>query len=444
LVALLAATLTAYYFKLNVPLIGDIPSGFPSLKIGGELILDPSITWSAIGKSIPLIGGFPLDILLTGQTPTMPLLSEHQIDPFMIGPLINQGISYGINLPLNVPFIPPDIPFVKVGGLFSIDPSMTWMIIEFSATIAALGAIDSLLTSVIADNITKTKHNSHRELIGQGIGNVASGLIGGLPGAGATMRTIVNVNAGGKTRLSGLTHGLLLFAILLGLGKYAAYIPMCVLAGILITVGIGIVDYHKGLRHLIQVPRADAVILIIVMAITVFGNLIHAVGVGVVLACVLFMKKASDLAEMETTVTPLGSSKEEELWEDEKSVYNEYKDKIYIKHMSGPMFFGFTSRFQELIKELDPGIKALIIRMKKVPYIDQSGVYVLEEAILELRIKGVLVLMTGVQPQPLDMMKKIGIFPGLISEELLFKRFADCEQWLKYNLKSESESVKKL
>jgi SulP family sulfate permease len=440
LAALLAATLTAYYLKLDVPLIGDIPSGLPSLKIGGTLILDPSITWTAVGQLIPHIGGFPLDIPLVGEfLPDMPFVREFPIDPFMIGSIVNQGISQSGNLPLNVPFVPSDIPLVKTGGLFSIAPSMTWMIIEFAATIAALGAIDSLLTSVVADNITKTKHNSHRELIGQGIGNIASGLIGGLPGAGATMRTIVNINTGGKTRLSGLIHGLVLFVILLGLGKYASYIPMCVLAGILITVGIGIVDYHKGLRHLFQVPRADAVILIIVMAITVFGNLIHAVGVGVVLACVLFMKKTSDLAETGTTVTPLGSSKELVLWEEEKSVYDEYRDKIYIKHMSGPMFFGFTSRFQELIKELDPGIKVLIIRMKKVPYIDQTGVYVLEDAILELRMKGVVVLMTGVQPQPIDMMKKIGIIPGLISEESLFKKFADCELWLKYNLISKSE-----
>ena len=442
LVALLAATLTAYYLKLDVPLIGDIPSGLPSLKIGGTLMLDPSLSWTTIGQNIQHICGFPLDIQVNPQD--MSLVRKLPINPFMIGPIVGQGISHSGNLPLNVPFIPSDIPLVKTGGLFSIAPSMTWMIIEFAATIAALGTIDSLLTSVVADNITKTKHNSHRELIGQGIGNVASGLIGGLPGAGATMRTIVNINTGGKTRLSGLIHGLLLFVILIGLGKYASYIPMCVLAGILITVGIGIVDYHKGLRHLFQVPKADAVILIIVMAITVFGNLIHAVGVGVVLACVLFMKKTSDLAEMGTTVTPLGSSKELELWEDEKSVYDEYRDKIYIKHMSGPMFFGFTSRFQELIKELDPGIKILIIRMKEVPYIDQSGVYVLEDAILELRMKGVVVLMTGVQPQPIDMMKKIGIIPGLISEESLFKKFAECELWLKYNLKSINERLKKL
>ncbi|MCP5002850.1 MAG: SulP family inorganic anion transporter [Planctomycetes bacterium] len=398
LVALLAATLTAYFMKLDVPLIGDIPSGIPSLKIWSIFSTASSMTWTVAAPDLA-------------------------------------PLSY-------VSYVVPELS--GTGGLFSIDASMTWMIIQFAATIAALGAIDSLLTSVIADNITKTKHNSHRELMGQGIGNVASALIGGLPGAGATMRTIVNVNAGGKTRLSGLIHGLLLFGILVGLGKYASYIPMCVLAGILITVGIGIVDYHKGLRHLFYVPRADTVILIIVMAITVFGNLIHAVGVGVVLACVLFMKKASDLAERGTTVTPLGSSKEAELWDDGKSIYDEYKDKIYIKHMSGPMFFGFTSRFQELMKELDPGIKVLIIRMKSVPYIDQSGVYVLEESILELRMKGVLVLMTGVQPQPLDMMKKLDIIPSLVSKEFLFEKFSDCELWLKYNLKSKSESLKKL
>ena len=434
LVALLVATLVAYFFHMDIPLIGDIPSGFPSLKIGGKLMLDPSTTWTTVGS---LMSAIPPDIPLVGPGA---LLS---VNPSAIDSVTSQIIQYNPELPLNIPFIPSDIPLVRTGGLLSIDSSLTWMIIQFAATIAALGAIDSLLTSVIADNITKTKHNSHRELIGQGIGNVASGLIGGLPGAGATMRTIVNVHAGGKTRLSGLIHGLLLFTILLGLGKYASYIPMCVLAGILITVGIGIVDYHKGLRHLFNVPRADTVILIIVMAITVFGNLIHAVGVGVVLACVLFMKKASDLAELGTTVTPLGSSREEELWEDEKSVYDEYRDKIYIKHMSGPMFFGFTSRFQELINELDPGIKVLIIRMREVPYIDQSGVFVLEEAVLELRMKGVIVLMTGVQPQPLDMMKKIDIIPELITEEFLFKEFNDCELWLKYNLKNISERLKK-
>ena len=146
--------------------------------------------------------------------------------------------------------------------------------------LAVLGSIDSLLTSVIADNMTKTKHNSNRELIGQGIGNMIAAVIGGIPGAGATKGTVVNINAGGKTRMSGTLHGLFLLAVLLGLGKLAAHIPLCVLAGLLIPIGFKIVDL-KGLKHLRKVPRADAVVLILVLLITTFGSLIYAVGAGV-------------------------------------------------------------------------------------------------------------------------------------------------------------------
>jgi SulP family sulfate permease len=440
LVALLVATIVAFLLHIDVPLIGDIPSGIPSLKIGGELLLDPSITWTTVGS---LMSATPPDIPLVGPGA---LLS---VNPSMIDSVASQTIQYNPDLPLNIPFIPSDIPLVSAGGIFSIDPSMFGLVIKFALTIAALGMIDSLLTSVIADNVTKTKHNSNRELIGQGIGNIASGLIGGLPGAGATMRTVVNVKAGGKTRLSGLIHGLLLFAILLGLGKYAALIPLCVLAGILITVGIGIVDY-KGLSHLIRVPRADATILMIVLFMTVFGNLINAVAIGMVLACVLFMKKWSDLAELGTTMQALGAKakgigkNEEEPWEDEKSVYFEYRNKIYIKHMFGPLFFGFTSKFQELIKELDPEVKVLIIRMDRVPYIDQSGAYAMEEAVIHLHEQDVIAVITGINSQPLDMMKKINIIPGLISEGCLFSKFEDCEIWLKYNLKGKSGGFERI
>ena len=349
-------------------------------------------------------------------------------------------------LKLDVPVIgdiPAGIPELKIDGLLNIDAAHYGMIIEFALMLAGLGVIDSLMTSVIADNITKTKHNSNRELIGQGIGNMVSALIGGLPGAGATMRTVVNINAGGKTRLSGIIHGLLLAAILLGLGKFAAYIPMSVLAGILITVGIGIIDY-KGLGHITKVPRADAVILMVVLLITVFGNLINAVGVGIVLACVLFMKKSSDIAETGTSVKALEGFDGEMPWDDEGSVYKEYKDKIYIKHLYGAMFFGFTSRFQELIKELDDGILVLIIRMDKVPHIDQSGIYAMEEAIGDLQSKDVLVLLTGVQQQPLDMLKNIDIIPALIPETHLFKEFDDCEVWLKHHLKKENGEFYKI
>jgi len=360
----------------------------------------------------------------------------------LVALLAVSGLSYCLDL--DVPLIgeiPQGLPTIYIREMFNVDPSLYWTILEFAIMLSALGAIDSLLTSVIADNITKTKHNSNKELIGQGIGNIAASIIGGLPGAGATMRTVVNVNSGGKTKLSGLIHGLFLVSVLFGLGKYAAFIPLSVLSGILITVGIGIIDY-KGLRHLKRVPRADAVVLLLVLVITVFGNLLHAVGVGVVLACVLFMKKTSDIVENESSLEALTGFGGEKPWVDESAIYKKYSNKIFIKHLYGPMFFGFTARFQEVIKQLKGDARILIIRMDKVPHIDQSGMYALEESITDLQKDHVVVVFTCIQPQPYDMLKKIGIIPLLVPDMHVFNTFEDCEVWLKDNLHSEDDGMK--
>ena len=360
----------------------------------------------------------------------------------LIALLLMSGLSYffKFNVPL-IGDIPQGIPKIYIGEIFNIDPSIYWTILEFSIMLSALGAIDSLLTSVIADNINKTKHRSNRELIGQGIGNMLASVIGGLPGAGATMRTVVNVNSGGKTKLSGIIHGLFLVSVLFVLGKYAAQIPLSVLSGILITVGIGIIDY-KGLRHLNRVPKADAIVLLLVLVITVFGNLLHAVGVGVVLACVLFMKKSSDIVENETSLEALAGFGGEEPWEDESNIYKNYSNQIFIKHLYGPMFFGFTARFQELIKQLKGNARILIIRMDRVPHIDQSGLYALEESITELQKDKVVVVFTCIQPQPYDMLQKIGVIPLLVPEMHVFDTFEGCEHWLKDNLKSEEDGIR--
>ncbi len=336
-------------------------------------------------------------------------------------------------LELDVPLIgdiPSGLPSLKIDGLLSVDSGAYFLVFEYALVLAVLGSIDSLLTSVIADNITKTKHDSNRELIGQGIGNVAAALLGGIPGAGATKGTVVNINAGGRTRLSGTIHGLFLLAVLLGVGQLAAYIPLAVLAGILIPIGFAIVD-KKGLRHLSHVPRADAVVLITVLAITTFGSLIQAVGVGVILASVLFMKRSSDLAEKGTAVTALAGISGEKVWEDEVSAYPELRNCVYIKHLYGPMFFGFTSHFQNLIRNLDEGICSLIIRMDRVPHIDQSGLYAMEEAILDLRRRGITVLFTGLQSQPCDMLRTLNVIPDLVPETQLFDEFEDSIEWLK-------------
>lgn len=334
--------------------------------------------------------------------------------------------------------IPTGLPVIHF-DFFSVytDFSYLMIIFEFAFTLAALGAIDSLLTSVVADNITKTKHDSNQELIGQGIGNMASALIGGLPGAGATMRTVINVNVGGKTKLSGVIAGLLLLAVLLGLGRFVGQIPNAVLAGILITVGISIIDY-KGFKHIRSIPRTDAVIMVTVLLLTVFVGLLQAVAIGMVMAALLFMKAISDVVDHKTRTAPLRDFAREAPWVDEGDTVDRIGEKVFIKHLDGPLFFGFASRFQDMIRML-PKIEVVIIRMDKVPYVDQSGLYAMEEAVLELQGQGIAVVMTGLHGQPKDMLQRINLVPGLIPDEFIFDTFEECSQWLNSYLKREGK-----
>lgn len=328
--------------------------------------------------------------------------------------------------------IPEGLPTLKLDTLAGTDLSHPMLIILPALTLAALGAIDSLLTSIIADNMTKTQHNSNKELIGQGIGNMAAAAIGGIPGAGATMRTVVNIRSGGRTRLSGAIHGVTLLIILLGAGAYAKLIPLPVLAGILITVGIGIIDY-KGLKHLVHVPRTDAVIMLVVLGMTVFVDLLQAVAVGMVLASVLFMKKMSDLIEGEAESISLKHFTREPAWNDESIIPASLADKIFIKHFDGPIFFGFASAFQAMMRVM-PEVHVVIMRMPRVPYIDQSGIYVIEDAVMALVGKGIKVLITGVQEQPKDMLKRIDLIPNVIPEKHLFPDFPSCIKALETGL----------
>ena len=300
-------------------------------------------------------------------------------------------------------------------------------------TLAGLGSIDTLLTSVVADNITKTKHNSNRELIGQGIGNAIAGLFCGLPGAGATMRTVVNVKSGGRTQLSGMVHALLLLAIMLGLGSVVQYVPLSVLAGILITVGVGIIDF-RGFKDLPKIPRADAVVLIVVFLVTVFVDLLTAVGIGMVIACVLFMKRASDLVEGGYSSQEMTNFDKESPWADEGGMPDTVAHQIYVQRLNGPIFFGTINKFKEVMQTVPDSAKIVIIRMRLVSFMDQSGLYAMEEAIKDLQARGVQVLMTIIQPQPMYMLTTHKVIPAVVPEDHTFKTFEECTEYLKKQL----------
>ena len=308
-------------------------------------------------------------------------------------------------------------------------------ILQYAITLAALGAIDSLLTSVVADNLTKTRHDSNRELWGQGIGNIGAALLGGLPGAGATMRTVINVKAGGKTRLSGVMAGVFLLVVLLGLGPLVGRIPNAVLAGILITVGIGIIDY-KSFRHLRSIPRSDALIMLVVLFITVFLGLLQAVAIGMVMASLLFMKAIADTTERLADSGPLRAYSQEVPWEDEAGILDRIGDRVFIKRLEGPLFFGLAAGFQERVKAT-PNVCAVIIRMGRVPYVDQSGLYAMEEAVQDLIARGTPVVFAGLKGQPRDMFQRIKLVPGLIPAEHSFENFREAALWLEQYIKED-------
>ena len=338
-----------------------------------------------------------------------------------------EGTFLKINSKGDLPTGLPVISFNFFNAL--INPKVLVRIFEYAFTLAALGSIDSLLTSVVADNVTKTKHNSNRELIGQGLGNMVAGFIGGLPGAGATMRTVINIKSGGRGRLSGVVAGLLLAGILLGLGQLVGHIPNAVLAGILITVGIGIIDY-KGLRHIRSIPKAEAVIMIIVLLLTVFVDLLVAVGAGMVLAAFVFMKETADIVEGESNLKPLKDFKREGVWDDEKGLVGKMGDKVFIKHIEGPLFFGMVSGFKNQIESIPDDVSYVIFRMDRVSYVDQSGLYAMEEAVTDMLSRKVKVLFWGLKGQPKIMFEKIDIVPDLVDEKHNFNSSHEVEAFL--------------
>lgn len=353
----------------------------------------------------------------------------------------------GVAMLFNVNYIPIEkipsglpLPNFKIFTKFSLDSITPYI---FTAlTLALLGAIDSLLTSVVADNMTKTKHEPNKELIGQGIGNSIGAIFGGIPGAGATIRTVVNIKSGGKTKLSGMIAGILLLFILLALGPIASKIPAAVLAGILITVGIGVMDY-KGIKAIPSLPRdikigplklsSEVIIMLVVMLLSTFWNLVYAVGIGLVFASLLFMKKMGDVTADYSKINAL---MKEDAWPDELDFPVNLKEEVFIKHVDGPLFFGSTSEFQALLKQVPASATAVVIRMDKMHYLDQSGLYAIEDALVELRKNNIEVLLVAIPKQPKYMMERIGIIPNLIKKDVIFDTYFDSLHWIKQNVKN--------
>lgn len=250
------------------------------------------------------------------------------------------------------------------------------IVVEAALILAILGAIDSLLTSLVADNMTRTRHNSNKELIGQGIGNTVAGLFGGVPGAGATMRTAINIRTGGLTKISGMTHSIVLFAVVVALSPLASQIPHAVLAGILVKTGYDIIDFayikraHKG-------PRWDLALMVLVILLTVFVDLITAVMAGVVMAALAFVKQIAD-AQLEALGDVDNKGLSFELTEEEVALLDRVGNKISLFDFGGPLSFGAAADVGHQVREKSKDVSALILDFSQVPHVDVSAARAVE------------------------------------------------------------------
>jgi SulP family sulfate permease len=321
------------------------------------------------------------------------------------------ALGVGTALALTVFGAAPVLGQVPTGLPDLVRPSFTIEALPGMVTsalvLATLGSLDSLLTSLIADNATRTHHDSNRELIGQGIGNMVAGLIGGLPGAGATMRTVVNVRAGGRTPISGALHALVLLALVLGLAPLAANIPLAALAGILVKVGIDIIDWSY-LKRIRRAPREGVIFMLVVLALTVFVNLILAVAAGVVMASLLLVKRMTDIqVDSMLEVTP-DNAGEARLTAEESKILEQTGGRLMLFVLGGPINFGAAKAMHQRLSTTDR-FDALVLDLSDVPLMDSSASIALEDVIVQVQDRGKSVFVVGMKPTVRRTFRRIGI-----------------------------------
>ena len=268
------------------------------------------------------------------------------------------------------------------------------LVLEAAFILAVLGAIDSLLTSLVADNMTRTRHDSNQELIGQGVGNAVAGLFGGIAGAGATMRTVVNIRSGGHTKISGMIHSVVLAAVVLGLGPIASHIPHAALAGVLIKVGLDIIDFSY-LKNAHRGPRWDLALMALVLALTVLVDLITAVGAGVVLAALAYVRQVAKTQLDDLLSRPLTATSEEE-----QALIEELIDRVTVFEFGGPLSFGAAADVGHHVRErYKDGMHAIVLDFQRVPFIDVSAVRAVETIACDAERAGKDVYFTGMSDE---------------------------------------------
>ena len=289
----------------------------------------------------------------------------------------------------------------------------------FSAAIAIalLGSIESLLSAVVADGMTGTKHRSNTELVAQGIANIATPFFGGIPATGAIARTATNIRNGGRTPIAGMIHAIVLLGIILCFGKYAAMIPLATLAGILITVAINMSEYRLFRTMVFRAPKSDIAVMLITFFLTIFLDLTISIPTGLILASFLFMRRMEMAFNTGSIDHRLSALSEDDPHEDPISLrIFDVPEGVHIYEISGPFFFGVAGKFQAAIE--GKACRVIILRMRNVPVMDATGVNALEELLRRAKNDHTTVLFTGIRPQPHSVMRKFGLLEQISSEHI--------------------------
>ena len=297
-------------------------------------------------------------------------------------------------------------------------PALSWEVIRQlfapALTIAVLGAIESLLSVTVADGVIGDRHDSNQELIAQGVANLLCPLFGGIPATGAIARTMTNINNGGHTPIAGIIHAVVLLLIFLLLMPYAQYIPMACLAGVLVIVAYNMSGW-RTFRQLLKNPKSDISVLLITFLLTVIFDLTVAIEVGLMLACLLCMRRMAETTQVSVLTDEIDPATEVD-FEATNLEHFKIPDGCEVYEINGPFFFGIANRFEEIMGRMGRRPKVRIIRMRKVPFVDSTGMHNLENLIQMSRQDGIHVILSGVTPKVHEVLMRNG-FGQLLGED---------------------------
>lgn len=332
-------------------------------------------------KAAPRLPGFLIAVVATSVTVALFHL-----------PVDTVGSRFP-DMPTGLPM--PSLPELSLAKINAVMPS--------AFTIAFLAGVEALLSAVVADGMAGTRHRSNQELIGQGVANLASALFGGLPATGAIARTATNIRSGAKTPVAGIMHAVFLLLFILFAGRLMAYVPMATLAAILFMVAWGMSEYRRFIA-LLRMPNADRAVLLLTFGLTVLVDLTVAIAVGVTLASLLFMARMAEAVEVGT-----GNGRGRAVDSEDLDQRDDLPKGVEVFRIAGPFFFGVAGELLDTLRRVGQSPRVIILRMRLVPMLDASGAQAIEEFVEQARSAGAEVIVSGVQPQPRVMLKRIGL-----------------------------------